>query len=210
MKVARYYNNNDVRLDEIPKPTIGPGELLVKVKKSGICGSDVLEYYRLAKMKKLGVDNLILGHEIAGDIVEVGDGIKGYKIGDRGSINLSNCPCGRGFIRLNNVYGRIIDIFMNSKGELVYGDYFTHLFYFRENVKQFQVVQEKLDKIIIKIVTNDNKPLESSIIKDIEDKIKIVMGENCRVIFEYVDYINPSRSGKYIYTISNVYKSSNF
>ncbi len=132
-----------------------------------------------------------------------------YKIGDTGSLNLSLCPCGRGFIRLNNVYGRIIDIFINSKGELVYGDYFTHLFYFRENVKQFQVIQEKLDKIIIKIVSNNNKPLKSSIIEDIEEKIKIVMGENCRVIFEYVDYINPSRSGKYIYTISNVYKSSN-
>jgi len=92
MKVARYYNNNDVRLDEIPKPTIGPGELLVKVKKSGICGSDILEYYRFAKMKKLGVDNLILGHEIAGDIVEVGDGIKGYKIGDRVFVS-HHVPC---------------------------------------------------------------------------------------------------------------------
>ena len=42
MKVVRYYNNNDVRLDYIPKPIIGSGELLVKVVKSGICGSDVL------------------------------------------------------------------------------------------------------------------------------------------------------------------------
>jgi len=92
MKVARYYNNNDVRIDEIPKPTIGPGELLVKVKKSGICGSDVLEYYRFAKMKKLGVDNLILGHEIAGDIVEVGDGVKGLKIGDRVFVS-HHVPC---------------------------------------------------------------------------------------------------------------------
>jgi len=92
MKVARYYSNNDVRVDEIAKPTIGPGELLVKVKKSGICGSDVLEYYRFAKMKKLGVDNLILGHEIAGDIVEVGDGIKGYKIGDRIFVS-HHVPC---------------------------------------------------------------------------------------------------------------------
>jgi L-iditol 2-dehydrogenase len=64
----------------------------VKVKKSGICGSDVLEYYRFAKMKKLGVDNLILGHEIAGDIVEVGDGIKGYKIGDRIFVS-HHVPC---------------------------------------------------------------------------------------------------------------------
>ncbi len=82
MKIARYYNNNDIRLDDIPKPIIGSGELLVKVKKSGICGSDILEYYRFAKMKKLGVDNLILGHEIAGDIVEIGTDVKGLKIGD--------------------------------------------------------------------------------------------------------------------------------
>jgi len=92
MKVARYYNNNDVRLDEIPKPTIGSGELLVKIKKSGICGSDVLEYYRFAKMKKLGVDSLILGHEIAGDIVEVGDGVTGFKIGDRVFVS-HHVPC---------------------------------------------------------------------------------------------------------------------
>ena len=70
MRVARYYSNNDVREDEIPKPILGHGEILVKVKKSGICGSDILEYYRFAKMKKLGVDSLILGHEIAGDMHE--------------------------------------------------------------------------------------------------------------------------------------------
>jgi L-iditol 2-dehydrogenase len=92
MKVARYYNNNDIRLDEIPQPTIGSGELLVKVRKSGICGSDILEYYRFAKMKKLGVDNLILGHEIAGDIVEIGQGIKGFKIGDRVFVS-HHVPC---------------------------------------------------------------------------------------------------------------------
>ncbi len=92
MKIARYYNNNDIRQDEIPKPTIGPGELLVKVKKSGICGSDILEYYRFAKMKKLGVDNLILGHEIAGDIVEVGEGVKRYKKGDKVFVS-HHVPC---------------------------------------------------------------------------------------------------------------------
>ena len=83
MKVARYYNNNDVRFDEMPKPRVNPGEFVVKVKKSGICGSDILEYYRFAKMKKLGVDSLILGHEIAGDIVEIGKEIKDLKVGDR-------------------------------------------------------------------------------------------------------------------------------
>ena len=92
MKIARYYNNNDIRQDKMPKPTIGPGELLVKVKKSGICGSDILEYYRLAKMKKLGVDSLVLGHEIAGDIVEVGEGAKKFKEGDRVFVS-HHVPC---------------------------------------------------------------------------------------------------------------------
>jgi L-iditol 2-dehydrogenase len=92
MKIARYYSNNNIKIDEIPKPTIQKGEFLVKVKKSGICGSDILEYYRFAKMKKLGVDNLILGHEIAGDIVEIGDGVKKFKIGDRVFVS-HHVPC---------------------------------------------------------------------------------------------------------------------
>jgi L-iditol 2-dehydrogenase len=92
MKVVRYYNNKDLRLDEIPVPTLSSGELLVKMKKSGICGSDILEYYRFAKMKKLGVDNLILGHEIAGDIVDIGEGVKRYKKGDRVFVS-HHVPC---------------------------------------------------------------------------------------------------------------------
>lgn len=92
MKVARYYNNKDVREDELPIPSINSRELLVKVKRSGICGSDVLEYYRLAKMKKLGVDSLILGHEIAGDIVEIGEDVKHLKVGDRVFVS-HHVPC---------------------------------------------------------------------------------------------------------------------
>jgi len=77
MRIANYYNNNDVRLEEIPTPQIGPGELLVRVKASGICGSDVLEWYRLPKAP------LVLGHEIAGEVVQVGDGVEKYGEGDR-------------------------------------------------------------------------------------------------------------------------------
>jgi L-iditol 2-dehydrogenase len=64
MLVAKYYNNNDIRLEELPTPLIGPGEILVKVRASGICGTDVMEWYRIKKAPR------ILGHEIAGDIVE--------------------------------------------------------------------------------------------------------------------------------------------
>lgn len=64
MIVARYYNNKDVRIEELPKPVIGPGEILVKILASGICGTDVMEWYRAPKGPR------ILGHEIAGGIVE--------------------------------------------------------------------------------------------------------------------------------------------
>lgn len=77
MRVAVYYNNNDIRLEERPAPQIKEGELLIKVIASGICGSDVMEWYRIKKAP------LILGHEIAGDIVEAGKGIDKYKKGDR-------------------------------------------------------------------------------------------------------------------------------
>ena len=77
MKVAMYYNNNDVRIEEMPVPKIDDNELLVKVQASGICGSDVMEWYRIKKAP------CVLGHEIAGDIVEVGRNVKKYKVGDR-------------------------------------------------------------------------------------------------------------------------------
>jgi len=86
MRVAMYYNNRDVRLEEMPKPEIGPGELLVKVLASGICGSDVMEWYRIKKAP------LVLGHEITGEIVEVGEGVERYKIGDRVFVS-HHVPC---------------------------------------------------------------------------------------------------------------------
>ena len=76
-RVAVYYNNADIRLDERPIPTIGPGETLVRVRASGICGSDVLEWYRVPKAP------IVLGHEVAGDVVAVGEGVGNVAVGDR-------------------------------------------------------------------------------------------------------------------------------
>jgi len=86
MRVAMYYNNRDVRLQEMPVPQIGPGELLVKVIASGICGSDVLEWYRIKKAPR------VLGHEITGEIVQVGEGVKQYKVGERVFVS-HHIPC---------------------------------------------------------------------------------------------------------------------
>ncbi len=86
MKVAVYYNNHDVRIEERPVPRIGPGEMLVKVIASGICGSDVMEWYRIKKAP------IVLGHEIAGVIVETGAGVARYRAGDRVFVS-HHIPC---------------------------------------------------------------------------------------------------------------------
>jgi L-iditol 2-dehydrogenase len=77
MRVARWYNNRDIRIEEMPVPRIGPGELLVRVAACGICGSDVMEWYRLDRAP------LVLGHEIGGQVVAVGEGVERYHEGDR-------------------------------------------------------------------------------------------------------------------------------
>ena len=86
MRVAMYYNNNDIRIEELTVPKISPDELLVKVWASGVCGSDVLEWYRVPKAP------LVLGHEIAGEIVEVGSRVENWKVGDRVFVS-HHVPC---------------------------------------------------------------------------------------------------------------------
>jgi len=86
MKVGMYYNNKDVRVEQFPKPKINSEELLVKVMASGICGSDVMEWYRIKKAP------IVLGHEIAGEVVKVGKKVKDYKKGDRVFVS-HHVPC---------------------------------------------------------------------------------------------------------------------
>lgn len=88
MRVAMYYNNRDVRLEEVPVPRVSSGELLVRIRASGICGSDLMEWYRVKKAP------LVLGHEIAGEIVEVGEGVKDFRPGDRVFAS-HHVPCGK-------------------------------------------------------------------------------------------------------------------
>jgi L-iditol 2-dehydrogenase len=76
MRVAMYYNNNDVRLEEMDVPEIGPDELLMEVITSGLCGSDVMEWYRIKRAP------LVLGHEVAGRVIETGKNVKKYQKGD--------------------------------------------------------------------------------------------------------------------------------
>jgi L-iditol 2-dehydrogenase len=86
MKVARYYSRQDVRVEEVPVPKIGPGEMLVQVKACGLCGSDLMEWYVEKKAPE------VLGHEPAGVVAEVGEGVTKFEVGDRVFVH-HHVPC---------------------------------------------------------------------------------------------------------------------
>jgi len=83
---AVYYNNRDVRIQEMPMPEIVADEFLLKVMASGICGSDVIEWYRVPKAPR------VLGHEATGVIEKVGEKVKRYRVGDRVFVS-HHVPC---------------------------------------------------------------------------------------------------------------------
>jgi len=77
MKVSVWYNNEDIRIEEVPKPKPGHKEILIKVLACGICGSDIVEWYRLPRAP------LVQGHEIGAEVVETGKAVTKYRPGDR-------------------------------------------------------------------------------------------------------------------------------
>jgi L-iditol 2-dehydrogenase len=87
MLAAVYRGVNDVRLETVPVPKIGPGEMLVRVHSCGVCGTD---------LKKISTGShsapRIFGHETSGIVVAVGDGVTNYKPGDR-VVVFHHIPC---------------------------------------------------------------------------------------------------------------------
>ncbi len=88
MLVAVYYNNRDIRIQEMPKPEITSDEILVKVMACGICGSDVTEWYRVPKAPR------VLGHEATGIIEKTGEKVTRYNVEDRVFVS-HHVPCNK-------------------------------------------------------------------------------------------------------------------
>jgi L-iditol 2-dehydrogenase len=90
MRVFRYYAPQDLRLERVPVPEPGPGELLVRVRNCATCGTDVKIYFH-------GHRNLkpprVIGHEIAGEVAAAGDGVDEFSVGDRVQV-IAAVPCG--------------------------------------------------------------------------------------------------------------------
>ncbi len=91
MKAARWHNQKDIRIENIDEPKAEPGKVKIKVKWCGICGSDLHEYLGGPIFIPVGEPHpltnemapVTMGHEFSGEVVEVGEGVKNYSVGDR-------------------------------------------------------------------------------------------------------------------------------
>jgi threonine dehydrogenase-like Zn-dependent dehydrogenase len=90
MRAAVWHGGRDIRIEDVPRPTIGPDDALIKVKAVGICGSELHAYEGLSKRR---VPPLVMGHEFAGVVEEIGERSNGIRIGDR-VVAEPAVPCG--------------------------------------------------------------------------------------------------------------------
>ena len=92
MKAQLFYGPGDVRYEETDIPEVGPGEALVRIRSALTCGSDLKTYKR--GHPTMIADGSVFGHEWAGDIIDLGQGVKDFSIGDR-VVAVNSVPCFR-------------------------------------------------------------------------------------------------------------------
>ena len=177
------------------------------VSHSGLVVSAPTHYVELLNQEGLPTKPGEVGEVVVTLLTNFAMPLIRYRIGDMGVWAADTVAHSRSWAVLSEVTGRVTDSFLTQDGTQVYGEYFTHLFYFQNWVEKFQVVQESLAHVVVNIVPVQKDGFDpSSVQKELDDirhKIEVVMGE-CQLDFAFVDNIAPTASGKYRYTISKV------
>lgn len=152
------------------------------------------------------------GHLVVTSLVNRAMPFIRYRIGDRAAFAPEGtCACGRGLPRLIHLSGRVSETFLTVTGQVVPGEYFIHLFGVvlkSPQIFKYQVIQQDYDHLVIRLVLRTGNAPEEALRTEMEDKIRLVMGQTCKIEFEVVDDIAATASGKYVYTISHIGRQS--
>lgn len=100
MKAAVLYGREDVRIESRPIPPVGPGEVRIRIRAALTCGTD-LKVYRRGYHARMIVPPALFGHEFAGDVDALGDGVTMWRPGDR-VVAANSAPCGACFYCMRN------------------------------------------------------------------------------------------------------------
>jgi len=126
-----------------------------------------------------------------------------YNMGDMATLEKSLCSCGRGQPLIGNVTGRTSDFIIHPDGRLIHGELFSHAFYGIKEIRQFQIIQNKMDELDVNVVVLAS--LDESVKKHILDKISESVGNEVKVNLSIVDNIPTPPSGKFRFVISNIH-----
>lgn len=148
------------------------------------------------------VANGDMGRIIVTNLVNYSMPLIRYDIGDTGCLSDGLCACGRGFPLLKEVVGRVFSHFRRRDGGVVHSQFFVALFFYKDWIKEFKVVQQDYDKIEVLIAKTKNPVQED--LNTIHGKIKEAMGEDCQITVRFVDEVPPTASGKYLYTACEI------
>jgi phenylacetate-CoA ligase len=122
-----------------------------------------------------------------------------YEIGDMAIVGPNTCKCGNPLPTLAKITGRVSCFFRKANGTLIDDGYFMAILAQREWIRAFKIIQEDYEKIRVMVVSIEGI-IPNSEKKSIEEGIKLVMGKDCKVIWEVVDEIPKTKMGKYLYT----------
>lgn len=112
MTAAVLHGREDVRIEQVPVRGAGPGELVIRVAAALTCGTD-LKVFRRGYHARMIQPPAIFGHELAGIVAEVGDGVEGFAVGDR-VVPLNSAPCGSCYFCLRNQENLCEDLLFNN------------------------------------------------------------------------------------------------
>ncbi|HOK54903.1 MAG TPA: phenylacetate--CoA ligase family protein [Armatimonadota bacterium] len=135
-----------------------------------------------------------------------------YRIGDTAVQKKGFCNCGVSWPLLQHITGRLTDAFIRKDGGIVSSQtllmILNNCVVVKDWIKKCQCIQEDYDKVCVRITSWDRNCLPqieyASELLEVKERIKLVMGEDCEVDFEFPDDIPPTPSGKFRYVISNV------
>ena len=112
MQAAVLHGREDVRIEQVPVPRAAVGELIVQVGVALTCGTD-LKVFRRGYHAKMIVPPALFGHEQAGTVIEIGEGVTGFAVGDR-VVALNSAPCGNCFFCKRNQENLCDDLLFNN------------------------------------------------------------------------------------------------
>ena len=230
-ELAKFIKKENLKVKPIPAILTSAGTLydFMREEIQEVFQTKVYNRYGSREVGDIACDEPNVNGLVVSDIVhveivdengnEVEDGVEGdilvtslinyampiirYKIGDRGILDRKTYP----FAVLKKVTGRGMESFRTKEGKIIPAEFFIHIVgvVFNKDdswIKKFQVIQEDYDRVVIKVIKSKEPTKED--MDSIINSFKKVMGDECKIEFDFTNEINPLKSGKYLYTICKI------